>query len=328
MDKVTYTVASFIEVSRMEQTILGRTGLAVSVAGLGCGGHSRLGMARGEDQSHAESIVKHALDLGINYIDTARAYGTEEAVGNAIEGTRENVVISTKTLLRSRDGPLTAEGLTSSLEKSLARLKTDYIDVYNLHGVTLDQYDHCMEVLLPEMLKQQSLGKIRYLGVTEHFGSDTDHKMLDKALADDYFDVIMVGFNLLNPCARKNVFPRCIEQGVATQIMFAVRRALSNHDALLEEIDTLIDNGQVNAEAIDRDDPLGFLAQHPDVKSVVEAAYRFCRYEPGSTVVLTGTGSKDHLTENVESILADPLSEEISEKLELLFGEVDSVSGN
>jgi len=97
----------------------------------------------------------------------------------------------------------------------------------------------------------------------------------------DDFDVVMVGFNLLNPCARKTVFPLCIEKRVATQIMFAVRRALSNHDALLKEIATLIDNGQVNAESVDRDNPLGFLENHPDVQSVVQAAYRFCRHEPG-----------------------------------------------
>jgi hypothetical protein len=59
----------------MDMIRLGRTGLAVSVAGLGCGGHSRLGMARGATESDAVSIVRHALDLGVNFIDTARAYG-------------------------------------------------------------------------------------------------------------------------------------------------------------------------------------------------------------------------------------------------------------
>lgn len=57
----------------MQTTTLGRTGLEVSVAGLGCGGHSRLGMAYGKDEAHAAGVVSHALDLGINFIDTARA---------------------------------------------------------------------------------------------------------------------------------------------------------------------------------------------------------------------------------------------------------------
>ena len=63
-------------------------------------------------------------------------------------------------------------------------------------------------------------------------------------------------------------------------------------------------------------------------KGLVEAAYRFCRYEPGATVVLTGTGSKEHLTENVTSIMAEPLPSDICDKLDGIFGKVDSVSGN
>lgn len=312
----------------MEHVKLGRTNLDVSVAGLGCGGHSRLGMSQGKDQTHAESIVKHALDLGVNFIDTARAYGTEEAVGNALSGVRQEVVISSKTLPRTREGLMTAEEFAASLEKSLARLQTDYIDVYNLHGVSLDAYQHCVDELLPEMQRQQSLGKIRYLGVTELFVSDTSHQMLQRALPDDYFDVVMVGFNMLNPSARKTVFPLCIERNVATQIMFAVRRALSDREALLDEVTKLIENGQVNAEALDPERPFRFLEEHPEVQSTVQAAYRFCRHEPGTTVVLTGTGNKDHLSDNVASILAGPLPADVAERLDLLFGNVDSISGN
>ncbi len=76
----------------MQTITLGRTGLDVTVVGLGCGGHSRLGMATGQDEVHATRIVQAALDLGINFIDTARAYGTETAVGNAIRGRRDRVV--------------------------------------------------------------------------------------------------------------------------------------------------------------------------------------------------------------------------------------------
>ena len=67
----------------MQTVRLGRTELEVSVAGLGCGGHSRLGMATGHDETHAANLVRHALDLGITFIDTARVYGTESAVGAA-----------------------------------------------------------------------------------------------------------------------------------------------------------------------------------------------------------------------------------------------------
>ena len=82
----------------MQTVRLGRTGLDVTVAGLGCGGHSRLGMANGHDEAHASRVVDAAIDLGINFFDTARAYGTEGAVGKALRGRRDRVVLSTKAL--------------------------------------------------------------------------------------------------------------------------------------------------------------------------------------------------------------------------------------
>jgi aryl-alcohol dehydrogenase-like predicted oxidoreductase len=312
----------------METTILGRTGLEVSVAGLGCGGHSRLGMTSGHDESHAVSIVEYAMDQGINFIDTARAYRTEAAVGKAIKGKRDQVVISTKSLVARGDELLSGQEVLISLEKSLVNLQTDYVDVYNLHGVTVEQYPHCVSEILPALLKQQEAGRIRYLGITETFAVDPSHEMLQLALGDDYFDVVMVGFNLLNPSARQSVFPLTIKNNVATQIMFAVRRALSQPDVLQEVIENLIDSGELEESLVDRSSPLGFIEKNVQVKSIVEAAYRFCRFEPGATVVLTGTGSKDHLKDNIESILAQPLPSELTETLSNLFGKIDSVSGN
>ena len=75
----------------MQTVMLGRTGLPVSVVGLGCGGHSRLGMTNGADEVQASRVVAAAIDLGIDFIDTARAYGTEGAVARAIRGRRDSV---------------------------------------------------------------------------------------------------------------------------------------------------------------------------------------------------------------------------------------------
>src|SRR5260370_145563 len=80
----------------------------------------------------------------------------------------------------------------------------------------------------------QAAGKIRFLGITEQFGGDTAHEMLKRALPDDRFDVIMTGFSLLNPSARRAVFPLTLQHDVGTLIMFAVRRALSRPEALRE----------------------------------------------------------------------------------------------
>jgi aryl-alcohol dehydrogenase-like predicted oxidoreductase len=312
----------------MEYVTLGRTGLRVSVAGLGCGGHSRLGLGTGHDHHHARGIVDAALDLGINFIDTARAYGTERVVGEAIRGRRDAVVLSTKASPGFADELLTAEGLRDSLETSLRRLGTDYVDVFHLHGVLAAQYPHCREHLVPELRRQQQAGRIRFLGITERFATDTAHDMLTHVLPDDCFDVVMTGHNLLNPSARRSVFPLTLQHDVGTLIMFAVRRALSAPASTREAVESLIERGVVDAAQVDRRDPLGFVTAHPGITSLTEAAYRFCRHEPGAHVVLTGTGSIDHLRTNVAAILAPPLPVDIAARLERLFGTVDCVSGN
>ena len=317
----------------MDFVRLGRTNEKVSIVGLGCGGYSRLGMAKGATTEQAANMVRKAIDLGITFIDTALVYGTEEAVGLGIQGQRDKLFLSTKSWVAngpSQTSPpfFTPAELTQNLESSLKRLKTDYVDVFHLHGVSLAQLGYAREVLLPEVRKHQQAGKIRFLGITEVFVHDTDHKMLAAALPHDDFDIVMVGFNLLNPSARKSVFPLTMKHDVGTLIMFAVRQALNSVENTRKAISELVARREIDPGSVNADDPLDFLARAPGVKSQVEAAYRFCRHEPGAHVILTGTGSAAHLEENVRSILAPPLPAEAQAKLKAIFGSVSSVSGN
>jgi L-galactose dehydrogenase len=106
----------------MEYTTLGRTGLRVSVAGLGCGGFSRLGLNAGLGEDHAIGIVRQALDYGVNIIDTASVYGTEEVVGKALRGVpRDSVVICTKTSKPAGDKNFSVNKILESLDGSLQR---------------------------------------------------------------------------------------------------------------------------------------------------------------------------------------------------------------
>jgi hypothetical protein len=139
---------------------------------------------------------------------------------------------------------------------------------------------------------------------------------------------MMVGFHLLNPTARERVFTATMETDVAILVMFAVRRALSQPDELARVVAQLVADGHLPADALDPDDPLGFLVHEGGASSVVEAAYRFARHEPGTTVVLTGTGSIEHLTENVRSITMPPLPDADLTRLRELFGTLDVISGN
>lgn len=310
----------------MEYGTLGRTGLRVSVLGLGAGGHSRLGQRTGASEAESIRLVRHALALGVNLIDTAEAYGTEAIVGQALrEVPRAGVVLSTKKRI-SVDGRLIgAADLVSGLEASLRRLQTDYVDIYHLHGVRADQYDHAVEVLLPALLRLREAGTIRHLGITEAFGPDPGHQMLGRAARDDRWEVVMVGFNLLNQSARARVLAATSQRQTGVLGMFAVRDALSRPAKLRETVDALIAQGLLDPAGLDREDPLGFVREAAG--SLPAAAYRFCRAEPGINVVLSGTGNRQHLEANVAAILQPPLPAPLHARLVELFARVDSVSG-
>ena len=115
----------------MEYTKLGKTGLKVSVAGLGCGGFSRVGQGTGRSAAESIALIRQALDRGVNFIDTAQAYQTEELIGRALQGQRrDEVVISTKAQVQ-QDGKLcSAEQVVDALENSLRQLKVDWVDVF------------------------------------------------------------------------------------------------------------------------------------------------------------------------------------------------------
>ena len=317
----------------MQFVRLGRTDALVSAVGLGCGGHSRLGMARGASEEEASRVVSHAIDRGVTFIDTAMSYGTEGAVGLALKGRdRTGLFLSTKSWVGeagSEKQPrlLTAAEFTANLDASLQRLGTDYVDLFHLHGVSLAQLPHACEVLVPELLRQQQLGKVRFIGITEVFRFDTGHAMLQQALPTGLFDVVMTGFNLLNQTARTTVFPVTRQLDLGTLVMFAVRRGLNSAAHAAEAVAELVARGEVDAGLLDPADPLGFLGRHPAIRSQIEAAYRFCRHEPGAHVVLTGTGSTTHLDENLAAILAPPLPADVQAKLETVFARATSASG-
>ncbi|MHA2051670.1 MAG: aldo/keto reductase, partial [Promethearchaeota archaeon] len=309
----------------MEFTTLGRTGLKVSRVGIGGGGPSRLGQATGNTEEESISIVKYGLNSGINFIDSAEIYNTESIIGKAIEGlTREDLILSTK---KSTWGTLKSNDVTKSLERSLKNLGTDYVDIYHLHGVILQDYDYLYAEIVPSLLEMQDQGKIRFLGITERFNPDPHHSMLQRALQDDIWDVMMVGFNILNQSARERIFLRAIEKDIGILIMFAVRLALSRPKRLKECIDELIKNKQLDPNEIDIADPLGFLLHDPGTESIVDAAYRFCRYEPGTHVILSGTGNIEHLKENIKFLQKPPLPSQDIDRLKKIFRNVDSMSG-
>jgi len=282
----------------------------------------------------AASIVRLAIDLGITLIDTAPIYGTEEAVGLGIKGIdRQNLFLSTKgkpTLA----GPIettkffTPAQFKNNFEDSLGRLGTEYVDLFNFHGVPREHLAYCLEYLFPELDKLRDEGKLRHVGITEVFALDTDHQMLQEALLTNVFDVTMVGFNIINQSARGRVFPLSKEFDIGTLGMFAVRRGLISRKSMRDVVAPLLRSGEIAPSAINPDDPLDFLRDYPTIQSQMDTAYRFCRQEADINVVLTGTGNSEHLRENIASLLSPKIPDEVHERLVRVFGKVTSASGN
>jgi aryl-alcohol dehydrogenase-like predicted oxidoreductase len=311
----------------VQYTTLGKTGLKVSVAGLGCGGNSQIGLGTGLTTAQSVALVREAIDLGINFIDTAESYGTEELVGEAIAPLdRASVVISTKSRIGRRDGaPLSAAEVMASLDASLRRLRTDYVDVFLLHGVQPSAYDRARNELAPALMREQEKGKLRHLGLSEQAAYDHEHVMLQRALADPVWEVVMLAFHMLNQAPRTKVFPQTRERGVGTLLMFVVRNIFSRPGLLAETMNRLAAEGKVPADFAGKKDPLDFLLHAGGASSLVDAAYRFARHEPGSDVVMFGTGNREHLRSNIESILRPPLPSGDVEKLYTLFGSLRGV---
>lgn len=310
----------------MRYTSLGRTGLEVSVAGLGCGGNSRLGQGAGKTAAESVAVVHAALDYGINFFDTAPAYGTEEILGQALAGgRRQTAVVSSKALVRDDGGRLRpAADMVASLERSLRRLQTDYLDVFHLHAVVPETYPYTRDVLVPVLLREREKGKFRHLGITESPPHDPGQQMLQQALQDDCWEVMMVGFHMLNQRARERVFPHTLRQGIGTLLMFVVRNIFSQPSRLASALAELAAAGRIAAD-LAGPAALDFLLHPGGAHSLPDAAYRYARHQPGADVILFGTGDAAHLAANVESILSPPLPAADGQRLTELFGRLEGV---
>jgi aryl-alcohol dehydrogenase-like predicted oxidoreductase len=277
-------------------------------------------------ENESVNIIRQALDAGVNFVDTAEAYGTENIVGKAIESwDRSALVISTK---KSTGNRITPQDLVKSLDRSLGKMGTDYVDIYHLHGVKLEAYEYLTSEIVPVMIKMREQGKIRFIALSELFGPDPQHVMLQRVLQDNVWDVMMVGFNILNQSARERVFKKTIANNIGVLNMFAVRRALSRQERLRQVLDALIDNEQLDPQDIDQTNPLGFLIREGGAVSLPDAAYRFCRDEPGTHVILSGTGNLLHLQNNIASFKRPTLPSVDVTRLRYIFRNVDSVSGS
>ena len=308
---------------------LGRTGLEVSLLGVGTGGPSNFGQSSGVPEADIHSLVRRALDVGVNIFDSAAGYRDSEAIlGRALKGVpRDRYYVATK-FTPEHDGEIaTPDDVVASVERSLSRLQTDSVEVLQFHGVRPQQYRAVMERLLPTVLKLQEQGKCRWIGITEQYGEDGAHETLQLALKDNHFDTAMVGYNMLNQSADNLVYPQCLEHNVGVFIMFAVRRVLAVPARLEQTVADLKERGLVAADAVPDSAPLDWLI-HGNVDSIPSAAYKFTAMHPAVSTVLSGTANLEHFENNLRALEDPTLPEADYARLHALFGQVTDPIGN
>ena len=222
----------------MQYTTLGRTGLRVSVAGLGTGGFSRLGLKTGKTEEQSARLIHEAVELGVNFIDTAPSYGTEGVVGQGAEDhparpgrDRDQGAVPPQQRV------VPPEQVVASLDNSLRLMGTDHVDVFNLHGVEIARIRlRAGRRSRRRCSSEKQKGKIRHIGITENPIVDFTNAMLKRALHDPVWEVFMVGFHMMHQGARQNVFPVTREKGIGTLLMFAVRSIFADPPRVAREM--------------------------------------------------------------------------------------------
>jgi L-galactose dehydrogenase len=152
----------------MEYRTLGKTGMKVSIIGYGA---SPLGNVFGEtDEAEGIRAIHYAIDHGINYFDVAPMYGVtlaEKRLGKALKGKRDKIFLATKCCRYDiEEFDFSAKRVLESIDESLERLQTDYVDVYQVHDIEFGDKEQVINETIPAARKVQESGKARFVGIT------------------------------------------------------------------------------------------------------------------------------------------------------------------
>ncbi|NLW51371.1 MAG: hypothetical protein GXY85_11120 [Candidatus Brocadiaceae bacterium] len=256
----------------MEYAILGRTGLKVSRLGFGC---MRLPMATATavDRDQAIPLLRRAVDLGINYFDTAVHYcgdDSQRVLGEAMEDIRDRVILSTKNHHYDKAD---VAGWWRNLEDSLERLRTGCIDVYNFHYLDYDKYEKSLagdDGLYKQMLKAREQGLIAHICCSFHGPVESMKKLVDTGA----FESITCQYNLLD---------RHLEEGIACAAEHGMGVTIMGP----------VGGGRLGYPSPQAREIVG------DVQSTPELALRFVLSNPHVTIALSGMSTMQMLEENV-----------------------------
>jgi aryl-alcohol dehydrogenase-like predicted oxidoreductase len=269
----------------MQTRTLGRTGLEVSQLGYGTA------VSRAYDEHQWGRMLNAALDAGINLIDTSNDYGlgfarsTEEMIGQHIAHRRSEYVLATKCGCSSEGHVWTRENLFRGLHESLERMRTDYIDVMQLHGPTPEE---CQRGRLVEALEEiRGQGKVRWIGVS------TDPPHADTFIGWGVFDVYQLPYSAL-----ERRYEDWISKASGTGGGTIIRSGVARQDGPSE-----VDRWKVFGDA-----ELDVLRGGDSVSGFM---LRFTLSHPEVHTIIVGTMDPDHLAENVATAAKGPLPREV-----------------
>lgn len=318
----------------MKYRTMGKTGLRVSEVGFGCGSIGGL-MIRGSHKEQVEA-VELALNLGINYFDTAPSYGdgrSETNLGRVLSELKPEIVLASKVGLPMEQLGNIPGAAERSVEASLNRLKRDHVDVIQLHSriaSTRDSSEWPGALSLKDVLGENGVadafdrlrrrGKTRFTGFTGLGEGAALHKVVESKR----FDVVQTYFNLLNPSAGHRVpdgfrgydFQQLIEKAggggmgvVAIRVMAA--GAVGGRQSREGYAAPSVGSPMVSGGEYDRDENrssrLRFLVQG-EVQSLPQAALRFVLMHQGVSTALVGFSNLNQIKESVDAVGLRPLS--------------------
>ena len=312
----------------MEYRTLGRTNLRVSALGFGCGAVGGL-MIRGS-RPERERAVARALELGVNFFDTAPLYGdgvSEEHLGEVLDALRPDCVVATKVRLGEAGLVDPAKSVARSLETSLRRLRRDRVDLLQLHDPIRTRRadgqpgaDEVLERILPAFETLRHAGKVGFVGMTAIGDTPAIHRVIDAGAVDS----AQVPFNLLNPSAGVTIsagFPsqdldRLLDLTRAQHMGVMVIRVLAGgalsgeaerHPIAVPTVDPIA-SGPDYATDVGQARALRVLVSEGHAGSLVEAALRFPLGFDAVSTVLLGYSSQEQLEVAAAAMEKGPLS--------------------
>jgi len=305
----------------------GNTGLEVSRLCLGCmtfGVSDRGSHAWTLDEANSRPLIKQALDLGINFFDTANVYSdgtSEEIVGRALKdfAKRDDVVIATKVFNRMRPGPngagLSRKAIMTEIDHSLRRLGTDYVDLYQIHR--LDKKTPIEETMeaLHDVVKA---GKARYIGASSMYAWQFAKAVYTSRLNGwTQFISMQNHVNLLNREEEREMLPFCADQGIAVMPWSPLARGRLtrawDETSERQKTDEFGKKLYVQAEEADRKivEQVAAVAKARNVPQA-QVAMAWLLQKPGITSPIIGASKPTHLTDAVAALSLKLTAEEIA----------------